>query len=337
MEQGILEFWREADVFHKTMAQTAEGPRYVFYEGPPTANGRPGIHHVLARVFKDIFPRYRTMRGYYVSRRGGWDTHGLPVELEVERKLGFTGKKSIEAYGIAAFNQQCRNSVFEYVEDWEKMTERIGYWVDLPTAYVTLTNDYVESLWWILKQFWDRGLIYKDYKIVPYCPRCGTPLSSHELAQGYREGTQDPSVYVKFPLRDQPGHYFLVWTTTPWTLPGNVALAVGEEIDYVLVQHGDDHLWLAKARMDAVFGDEPVNVLREVKGRELLGLHYRPLYSFLSVDQDYAYVVPGDFVSTEDGTGIVHIAPAFGADDLEVGTQIRAAHAGHRGPAGSLH
>jgi isoleucyl-tRNA synthetase len=322
MEQDILEFWRETEVFRKTLEQTANGPRYVFYEGPPTANGRPGIHHVLARVFKDIFPRYRTMRGYFVSRRGGWDTHGLPVELEVERKLGFTGKKAIEAYGIAAFNQRCRDSVFEYVEDWEKMTERIGYWVDLPTAYITLTNDYVESLWWILKQFWDRGLIYQDYKVVPYCPRCGTPLSSHELAQGYREGTQDPSIYVKFPLRDQPGVYFLVWTTTPWTLPGNVALAVGEEIDYVLVQHGDGQLWLARARLAAVFGDEPVAILREAKGRDLLGIHYRPLYSFLSVDVDYAYVIPGDFVSTEDGTGIVHIAPAFGADDLDVGRRF---------------
>ena len=253
MEKGILAFWKQADVFKQTMEQTRDGPRYVFYEGPPTANGRPGIHHVLARAFKDIFPRYRTMRGYYVSRKGGWDTHGLPVELEVERKLGFSGKKAIEDYGVTEFNRLCRQSVFDYVDDWEKLTERMGYWVDLPTAYRTLTNDYVESLWWILKQFWDRGLIYQGYKVVPYCPRCGTPLSSHELALGYQEGTKDPSIFVKFPLKDQPGVYLLVWTTTPWTLPGNVAVAVGEEIDYVMVQHGDDKLWLAEALVGKVF------------------------------------------------------------------------------------
>jgi isoleucyl-tRNA synthetase len=323
MEKGVLGFWEEADVFHRTLTQTENGPRYVFFEGPPTANGRPGIHHVLARVFKDIFPRYKTMRGYHVSRKGGWDTHGLPVELEVEKKLGFSGKKAIEQYGIAAFNQKCRESVYTYIEEWERMTQRIGYWVDLPTAYFTLTNDYVESLWWILKQLWDRNLIYQGYKVVPYCPRCGTPLSSHELALGYQEGTKDPSVYVKFPVREQPGTYFLVWTTTPWTLPANVAVAVGKDIDYVLVQHDDDKLWLAEARLQAVFGDhlEHTQVLRRVKGRELLGQHYQPLYTFMPVTQDYCYVIPGDFVSTEDGTGIVHIAPAFGADDLTAGQQ----------------
>ena len=321
MEQDVLRFWKSADVFGQAQKQTAARPRYVFFEGPPTANGRPGIHHVLARAFKDIFPRYKTMRGFYVSRKGGWDTHGLPVELEVEKKLGFSGKKAIEEYGVAPFIQKCRQSVFEYVEEWEKMTERLGYWVDLPTAYVTLTNDYVESLWWILKQYWERGLIYQGYKVVPYCPRCGTPLSSHELAQGYKEGTQDPSVFVKFPLRDLPGQYLLVWTTTPWTLPGNVAVAVGEEIDYVLVEHEDDKLWLAEALVGKVFGShaEHAKVLRRAKGRELLGWHYRPLYTFLPITDDYCYVVPGDFVSTEDGTGLVHIAPAFGADDMEVG------------------
>ena len=321
MEKDVLAFWKQADVFKQTVEQTRDGPRYVFYEGPPTANGRPGIHHVLARAFKDIFPRYRTMRGYYVSRKGGWDTHGLPVELEVEKKLGFSGKKAIEDYGVTEFNRLCRQSVFDYVDDWEKLTERMGYWVDLPTAYRTLTNDYVESLWWILKQFWDRGLIYQGYKVVPYCPRCGTPLSSHELALGYQEGTKDPSIFVKFPLKDQGGVYLLVWTTTPWTLPGNVAVAVGEEIDYVMVQHGDDKLWLAEALLGKVFAghEDHVQVLRRAKGKELLGLHYKPLYTFLPVTEDYCYVIPGDFVSTEDGTGLVHIAPAFGADDLEVG------------------
>jgi isoleucyl-tRNA synthetase len=334
MEQEVLKFWKRAKVFEKTLEQTAAGPRYVFYEGPPTANGRPGIHHVLARVFKDIFPRYKTMRGYYVMRKGGWDTHGLPVELEVERRLGFTGKKAIEDYGIAAFNRKCRESVFEYVEEWERMTERIAYWVDLPTAYITLTNDYVESLWWIFKQLWNRGLIYRGNKVVPYCPRCGTPLSSHELALGYREGTRDPSVYVKFPLRDQPGSYLLVWTTTPWTLPGNVAVAVGENLDYVLVEYGEDKLWLAEALVPAVFAGLPASagsggdgaeatprVLRRAKGKELVGWHYRPLYTFLPVDKPYCYVISGDFVSTSEGTGIVHIAPAFGADDLTVGQQ----------------
>jgi isoleucyl-tRNA synthetase len=323
MEQEVLRFWKETDVFGQSQKQTADGPCYVFYEGPPTANGRPGIHHVLARVFKDIFPRYQTMHGYFVSRKGGWDTQGLPVEMEVEKKLGLSGrgKKAIEDYGVAAFNQKCRESVFEYIEEWERMTERIGYWVDLPTAYVTLTNDYVESLWWILKQYWGRGLIYQGYKVVPYCPRCGTPLSSHELALGYKEGTVDPSIYVRFPLAGRPGEYLLVWTTTPWTLPGNVAVAVGEEIDYVLVEHGEDRLWLAEALLGAVFGEHArhVEALRRVKGREMLGWHYHPLYTFLPVTQDYCYVSPGDFVSTEDGTGLVHIAPAFGADDLAVG------------------
>jgi isoleucyl-tRNA synthetase len=321
LEQDVLRFWKEADVFGQSQRQTADGPRYVFFEGPPTANGRPGIHHVLARAFKDIFPRYKTMRGFYVSRKGGWDTHGLPVELEVERRLGFSGKKAIEEYGVAPFIQMCRKSVYEYVDEWEKLTARMGFWVDLPTAYWTLTNDYVESLWWILKQYWERGLIYQGYKVVPYCPRCGTPLSSHELAQGYQEGTVDPSVFVRFPLRDQPGIYLLVWTTTPWTLPGNVAVAVGEDLDYVLVQHGDDKLWLVEALVGKVFGEHAghVTVLRRAKGRELLGWHYRPLYTFLPVTQDYCYVIPGDFVSTEDGTGLVHIAPAFGADDMTVG------------------
>jgi isoleucyl-tRNA synthetase len=324
MERGVLSFWKEADVFHKTMAQPAGAPRFVFYEGPPTANGRPGVHHILARVFKDIFPRYKTMRGYFVMRKGGWDTHGLPVELEVERKLGFSDKRAIEDYGIAAFNQRCRESVFEYVEEWERLTERIGYWVDMPQAYITLTQDYVESLWWIFKQLWDRGLIYRGHKVVPYCPRCGTPLSSAELALGYQEGTKDPSIFVKFPVKDQPGSYFLVWTTTPWTLPGNVALAVGEDIDYVLVEYEGDKLWLAEARLPAVTQEKPgeYRVLRRARGRELLGWHYKPLYTFLPVDEDYCYVVAGDFVSTEDGTGIVHIAPAFGADDMAVGKQF---------------
>ncbi|MCD6290511.1 MAG: isoleucine--tRNA ligase [Anaerolineae bacterium] len=325
LEQEVLAFWREQDAFHKSLEKRADAPRYVFYEGPPTANGRPGAHHVLACVFKDLFPRYKTMRGYYVLRKGGWDTHGLPVELEVERELGLTNKRDIERYGIERFNQRCRDSVFRYVEEWERMTERIGFWIDMEHAYVTLHNEYIESLWWILKQLWDRDLIYQGYKVVPYCPRCGTPLSSHELALGYKEGVKDPSIYVKFPLRDQPGTYFLVWTTTPWTLPGNVALAVGANIAYVEVEHQDaegqrERLILAEARLDVLDGE--YRITRRMKGKALVGKHYYPLYTFLPVEGvDYAYVVPTDFVSTEEGTGIVHLAPAFGADDMDAAQQ----------------
>jgi len=326
LEEEILALWREQDTFKKSLERRKDAPRYVFYEGPPTANGRPGAHHVLARVFKDLFPRYKTMRGYYVLRKGGWDTHGLPVELEVEQELGLDSKKAIEDYGIERFNQRCRESVFRYVEDWERMTERIGFWIDMENAYVTLHNEYIESLWWILKQLWERDLIYQGYKVVPYCPRCGTPLSSHELALGYKEGTKDPSVYVKFPLKDDPGTYFLVWTTTPWTLPGNVALAVGPDLAYVEVEHEDaegekERLILAEARLDVLEGE--YRVVRRMKGKSLLGKHYKPLYTFLPVEgMDYAYVIPGDFVSTEEGTGIVHIAPAFGAEDMEAAQQF---------------
>jgi isoleucyl-tRNA synthetase len=320
----VLAFWLKHDIFLRSMEQRrTEGARpWVFYEGPPTANGLPHVGHVLTRVYKDIFPRYRTMKGWYVLRKAGWDTHGLPVEIEVERELGLTGKEQIEAYGIAEFNERCRASVFRYVEEWRKLTDRIGFWIDLDDPYITMTNEYIESVWWILKTFWERDLLYQGYKVVPYCPRCGTPLSDHEVSLGYQT-TLDPSVYVKFPLQDEPGVYFLVWTTTPWTLPGNVALAVGPEIDYVKVRQGDDVLILAKARAEAVLAAHgPYNVLEEFKGKSLLGKHYQPLFRFLPVEQDYAYVVPGDFVSTEDGTGIVHIAPAFGAEDLAVARQF---------------
>ncbi|MBI3942709.1 MAG: isoleucine--tRNA ligase [Chloroflexi bacterium] len=323
MEADILRFWKARDIFQKTMTEREGYPPYVFYEGPPTANGRPGIHHVLARVFKDLFPRYYTMKGRYVVRKAGWDTHGLPVELEVEKALGFSGKKDIEAYGIAAFNQKCRESVYRYLTEWEQMTDRIGYWVDLQDAYVTLSNAYIESVWWILKQMWDKGLLYQGYKVVPYCPRCGTPLSDHEVALGYKD-VEDPSVYVKFPLRDEPGTYFLVWTTTPWTLPGNVALAVGKDIEYVLVEKvamegnkSGEKLILARGLMAQALQGE-YRVLKSFKGRDLLNQHYRPLYTFLPVEQNTHYVVAGDFVSTGEGTGIVHMAPAFGADDMAV-------------------
>jgi isoleucyl-tRNA synthetase len=328
LEEQVLQLWRQRDVFQRSMSERWGGPEYVFYEGPPTANGRPGIHHVLARAFKDIFTRYKTMQGFYVQRRGGWDTHGLPVEIEVEKRLGLSGKKQIEEFGIAKFNELCRESTMEYIAEWEQLTERMAYWVDLETAYVTFHNEYIESLWWILKQFWDQGLLFQGYKIVPYCPRCGTPLSSHELSLGYKEGTIDPSVFVKFrvtggngrgPVQAGDNEYLLAWTTTPWTLPGNVALAVGADVDYVRVRDaGGDVLTLAADLAPAVLRPG-YTVLDQMKGRDLTGVHYEPLYQFYPVESDYCYVVTGDFVSTEDGSGIVHIAPAFGADDMEVG------------------
>ncbi|MCA9903729.1 MAG: class I tRNA ligase family protein, partial [Anaerolineae bacterium] len=317
VERDQLDYWRKNDVFKRTMTEREGRPNYVFYEGPPTANGKPGTHHVLARAFKDMFPRYKTMRGFYSLRKGGWDTHGLPVEIEVEKELGITHKHQIEEYGIAAFNEKCRSSVFRYISDWEKLTERIAYWTDLDEAYVTFTNDYIESVWWILKSLWEKDLLYKGLKVVPYCARCGTPLSSHEVSLGYQD-VKDPSVFVRFPLRDQSGVYFLVWTTTPWTLPANVALAVGENVDYVQVEgptadgEGTEQLILAEALMGkALRNADQYRVVKRMKGKDLLGMHYSPLYTFLPVEQDYAYVVAGDFVSTEDGSGIVHLAPAY--------------------------
>ena len=320
MEERVLRFWREANIFQRSVRQGAEP--WVFYEGPPTANGLPGTHHVLARVFKDLFPRYQTMNGRYVLRKGGWDTHGLPVELEVEKELGFSGKRQIEAYGIAEFNSKCRESVFRYVRQWEDMTERIGFWVDMKNAYITMTNEYIESVWWILKQIFDRGLLYEGYKVVPYCSRCGTPLSDHEVAQGYAE-VEDPSIFVRFPVEGEENTYFLVWTTTPWTLPGNVAIAVHPDVDYVVAQIGErdkrERLILAKDLAPSLLGE--YEVVATVKGRELAGRHYKPLYQFLPVDRPAYYVVSASFVSTSDGTGIVHMAPAFGAEDMVVGSQ----------------
>ncbi len=321
LEEEILKLWREQNTFAKSLEIRKDAPRYVFYEGPPTANGLPGTHHVLARVFKDLFPRYHTMKGQYVLRKGGWDTHGLPVELEVEKELGLKNKREIEEFGIARFNELCKESVFRYVEEWERMTERIGFWIDMDDPYVTLKNEYIESVWWILRQLWDKDLIYQGFKVVPYCPRCGTPLSDHEVALGYREA-DDPSIYVRFPLRDEPDTYFLVWTTTPWTLPGNVALAVGPDLDYAIVRQHEERLILARDLVEEVIHGE-YEITHVVKGKEMVEerLHYQPLYTFLPTEKDAYYVVPGDFVSTSEGTGIVHIAPAFGAEDMEVGQE----------------
>ena len=324
MEESVLKFWKQSEIFKKTVEQRQGGPEYVFYEGPPTANGKPGVHHVLARAFKDMFPRYKIMRGYHVSRRGGWDTHGLPVEIEVEKQLGFTNKQQIDEYGIDKFNELCKKSVFTYIQDWEKLTDRIAFWVDLEDAYVTYTNDYIESVWWILKNFWDKDLLFKGYKVVPYCPRCGTPLSDHEVALGYDEAT-DASVFVRMPLVDREDTSLLVWTTTPWTLPANVAVAAHPEVDYVTVERDNEglkeKLILAKSLVEKVFGEEQVRVVDTFKGKKLKGTKYHPLFTFLPPDKPAHYVVLGDFVTTEDGSGLVHIAPAFGQEDMETAKQ----------------
>ena len=326
LEQEQLAFWREERIFQRTMEEREGGPGFVFYEGPPTANGVPGSHHVLARAFKDMFPRYKTMQGYYCLRRSGWDTHGLPVEIQVQKELGLKGKQDIEAYGVAAFNKKCRESVLRYIPEWEALTERIAFWADLENPYITFSNDYIESVWWILRQLWDKGLIYRGHKVVPYSPSSGTPLSSHEVSLGYKTVT-DPSVIVRFPLRDEAGVSLLAWTTTPWTLPGNAALAVGAEIVYAQVEGptadgNSEQLILAESLMSQVLQDpERYRVLRRMRGSELAGTRYRPLYEFLPTEKEYARVLPADFVSTEDGTGIVHVAPAYGVDDMALGEQ----------------
>jgi isoleucyl-tRNA synthetase len=321
LEEQILNFWKLHRIFAKSSQQRTGGPEYVFYEGPPTANGKPGVHHALSRAFKDIFPRYKLMRGYHVSRRGGWDTHGLPVEIGVEKQLGFTSKSQIEAYGVERFNALCRKSAFEFIQEWERFSDRIAFWLDMQEAYVTYTNDYIESVWWILKTFWERGLLYQGYKVVPYCPRCGTPLSDHEVALGYSEAV-DPSVFVRMPLVDEPGTSLLVWTTTPWTLPGNVAVAAHPEVEYVTIRRGlpeggSERLILARALLEKVFGDEQVAVVDSYKGKKLKGKRYHPLFKFLHPDKPAHYVVLQDYVTVEDGSGLVHTAPAFGAEDMQ--------------------
>jgi isoleucyl-tRNA synthetase len=320
LEKEVLEFWREHDVFAKTLEATKYGKQFSFNEGPPTANGKPGIHHVLARSFKDIFPRYKTMRGYHVPRKAGWDTHGLPVEHEVEKELGIFDKKEIEEkVGIADFTRRCRDSVMRYIGDWERMTERMGFWVNLDEAYYTLDNSYIESVWYLLQKIWNKDLIYRGYKVVPYDPRIGATLSSHELALGYKE-VEDPSITVRFKIAEADDTFFLVWTTTPWTLPSNLALAVGVDIDYSYCESGGQTLIVAEALREAVFRDTEHSLLKTVKGSALVGVRYEQLFTYLDVDSPKAFTVfAADFVSTEDGTGIVHIAPAYGVDDLALG------------------
>lgn len=319
LEKRILKFWKENKIFEKSIEQRKKAAGFVFYEGPPTANARPGIHHVLSRVFKDIICRYKTMQGFKVLRKAGWDTHGLPVELEIEKKLGLKNKKDIEKYGIAKFNKKCKESVWNYKKDWEKLTERIGFWLDLENPYITYETGYIETVWWILKIIWERGLLYQDYKVVPYCPRCGTSLSSHEVALGY-EKIKEPAIYVKFRIKNPEfkNSYLLVWTTTPWTLPGNVAIAINPNFTYAKLRVNDENLILAKERMD-VCGLKNTEILQEFKGKELVDLYYEALYPIESQDELTIYkTIPADFVSLEEGTGLVHIAPAFGEEDMEL-------------------
>jgi isoleucyl-tRNA synthetase len=319
LEEQVLARWRERDVFHESMRRREGAPPFVFYEGPPTANGRPGSHHVLSRVFKDVFPRYRAMTGHFVHRKGGWDCHGLPVELEIEMELGFTSKHDIERYGIAEFNAKCRESVLRYIDEWNDLTERIGFWIDTDDAYFTLSNDYIESVWWSLKEVFEKGLLTEGHRVVPYCPRCGTALSSHEVAQGY-ENTIDPSVYVKFPLTGDPSISLLAWTTMPWTLVPHAAIAVDPEVTYVRARLDGDRLILAESLLERVLGDQ-AEVEETMPGSALLGLRYEPPFPYISDYGERGHtVLPGDFVSIEDGTGVVHTGAAFGEDDFRLAT-----------------
>ncbi|MFH1048993.1 MAG: class I tRNA ligase family protein, partial [Patescibacteria group bacterium] len=349
-EEEILKFWEENKIFEKSVEQRSGLKEFIFFEGPPTANGKPGIHHVLARSFKDIICRYKTMRGFKVERKAGWDTHGLPVELQVEKELKISSKPEIEKYGIEEFNKKCKASVWEYKDEWEKLTTRIGYWLDLKNPYVTYSNEYIESVWWILSEIYKKGLLYEGHKVVPYCSRCGTGLSSHEVAQGYKK-IPEKSVYVKFKAKagqkigdftTDENTYFLVWTTTPWTLPGNVALAVGKDIEYVMITESQyisvydlkdlpktpkdkipslrlpSRIIIAKDYKEKLDKKEKyqIPVVKKFKGKELLDLEYEQLFDFIKPNKPAFKVVAGDFATTQDGSGIVHIAPAFGEDDM---------------------
>jgi isoleucyl-tRNA synthetase len=319
MERAVLARWAERDVFARSLAQTDGDPAWVFYEGPPTANGRPGVHHVEARVFKDLFTRFKTMQGYSVPRKAGWDCHGLPVEIAVEQELGFSGKGDIEAYGVAEFNARCRESVLRHVDAFEELTRRMGYWIDLAHPYRTMDADYVDSVWWSLKQIFDAGLLVEDFRITPYCPRCGTGLSDHEVAQGY-EDVADPSVYVRMPLTSGPlagTADLLVWTTTPWTLVSNTAVAVHPDVDYVVARRdGQRPALVAEPLVEQALG-EGWTVQQRLPGRAMTGWSYEPPFSFVDIPGAH-YVVTADYVTTEDGTGLVHQSPAFGADDMAI-------------------
>ena len=317
-EKETLKFWKNNRVFEKTNEKTEGKPVFSFYDGPPTANGKPHIGHILTRVMKDIIPRYKIMKGYSVLRKAGWDTHGLPVELEVEKSLGIDGKQEIEAYGIEPFIKKCKESVWKYKGEWERMSDRVGYWVDMDHPYITYDNNYIESVWWSLKEIDKKGLLYRGFKIVPYCPRCGTALSSHEVAQGYKD-VKEKSAYVKFALKSQQNTYFLAWTTTPWTLPSNVALCMNADEDYARIKSGEEYYILADALVSAVFEEGTYEKIDVKKGKEYEFVSYEPLFDFYTGKDKAFYITCDGYVTLTDGTGIVHIAPAFGEDDAKVG------------------
>ncbi len=336
LEEKVLKFWKKNQIFEKSVSQRKNKKSFVFFEGPPTANGRPGIHHILARAFKDIIPRYKTMRGFSVPRRAGWDTHGLPVEIQVEKELGLKSKKDIEKFGIAEFNRKCRESVWEYKDEWEKFTERIGFWLDMKDPYITYETSYIESLWWIFSEAWKKKLLYQGHKVVPWCPRCGTALSSHELAQGYKTIT-DTAVIVKFPISNfqfskkteaknkKAKIYILSWTTTPWTLPGNVALAVGEKIEYAEIElkENKERYVLAANRIASVFQEGSYEIKEKFSGKKLIGLAYEPLFNVPALRSEKSYkVYAADFVNTDEGTGVVHTAVMYGEDDYNLGVKV---------------
>lgn len=317
-EKETLKFWKNNRVFEKTNEKTEGKPVFSFYDGPPTANGKPHIGHILTRVMKDIIPRYKIMKGYSVLRKAGWDTHGLPVELEVEKSLGIDGKQEIEAYGIEPFIKKCKESVWKYKGEWERMSDRVGYWVDMDHPYITYDNNYIESVWWSLKEIDKKGLLYRGFKIVPYCPRCGTALSSHEVAQGYKD-VKEKSAYVKFALKSQRNTYFLAWTTTPWTLPSNVALCMNADENYARIKSGEEYYILADALVSAVFEEGTYEKIDVKKGKEYEFVSYEPLFDFYTGNDKAFYITCDGYVTLTDGTGIVHIAPAFGEDDAKVG------------------
>ncbi|MHC1683870.1 MAG: isoleucine--tRNA ligase [Clostridiaceae bacterium] len=319
LERDIKNLWTEKDIIKKSFAANPEGEYFTFYDGPPTANGKPHVGHVLTRVMKDLIPRYKVMKGYKVIRKAGWDTHGLPVELEIEKKLGISGKQQIEEHGVEDFVKQCKDSVFTYVNMWEEMTNKIGFWVDMEQPYVTYHDNYIESVWWALKQMWDKDLLYKGHKVMPYCPRCGTSLSSHEVAQGYKD-VKDSTAFVKFKVKGEENKYIMAWTTTPWTLPSNVGLAINKTYTYVEVKQEEEIYILAKDLVEKVLTGE-FEIVREFKGEELLGTEYEQLLPFHTPEAKAFFVIHGDFVTLSDGTGIVHIAPAYGEDDNIVAKQ----------------
>nr|MBA3728976.1 class I tRNA ligase family protein [Actinomycetota bacterium] len=332
LEGTILEFWRTRRIFHKSLDLRRGAPEWVFYEGPPTANGKPGIHHVEARTFKDLYPRFKTMTGHFVNRKAGWDCHGLPVELQIEKEIGTKNKRDIEAFGIAEFNRLCRESVTRYVEDWERLTERIGFWINMEEAYWTMNPEYIQSVWWALKRLHEQGLLFKDEKVTAYCPRCGTALSDHEVAQGYAQA-EDPSIYVRFPVRTgslaDEGADLLVWTTMPWTLVPATLAVVSPDLRYVIARGGyagERPVVLAASRMEAVLGSD-ATIVREVSLDELVGARYRGPFDFVgpgSPDEpekdpaSWRFVVAADFVRSDEGTGIVHTGAAYGEDDLRI-------------------